>query len=63
MLALAKIPAARVTALTYYPKRQTNLSAAELQNPSLFEPESLVDVLPKLQSGFYYLWLPQMKKD
>jgi protease-4 len=63
VLALAKIPAARVIALTYYPKRQTNLYAAQLQNPSLFEQKSLADVLPALRSGFYYLWLPQLKPD
>ncbi len=63
VLELAKIPAARVTALTYYPKRQTNLYAAELQNPSLSNQKSLADVLPALRSGFYYLWLPQLKPD
>jgi protease-4 len=63
VLALAKIPAARVIALTYYPKRQTNLYAAQLQNPSLFEQKSLADVLPTLRSGFYYLWLPRLKSD
>jgi len=63
VLALAKIPAARVIAYTYYPKRQTNLYAAKLENTSLFEQKSLADVLPTLRSGFYYLWLPQMKLD
>ncbi|MFZ2052889.1 MAG: signal peptide peptidase SppA [Candidatus Aminicenantales bacterium] len=63
VLGLAKIPAARVIAYTYYPKRRTNLYSAKLENPSLFEQKSLADVLPVLRSGFYYLWLPQMKTD
>lgn len=63
VLGMAKIPAARVVAYTYYPKRQTNLYAAQMENPSPFEQKSLTDVLPSLRSGFYYLWLPQMKKD
>lgn len=63
VLTLAKIPAARVVAYTYYPKRQTNLYAAQLENPSLFEQKGLTDMLPSLRSGFYYLWLPQMKTD
>jgi protease-4 len=63
VLALAKIPAARVVAYTYYPKRQTNLYAAQLANPSPFEQKGLTDMLPSLRSGFYYLWLPQMKAD
>jgi protease-4 len=63
VLTLAKIPAAQVVAYTYYPKRQTNLYAARLENPSLFEQKGLTDMLPSLRSGFYYLWLPQMKAD
>jgi protease-4 len=63
VLALAKIPAARVVAYTYYPKRQTNLYAARLNNASPFEQNGLAEMLPSLRSGFYYLWLPQMKAD
>ena len=63
VLGMAKIPAARVVAYTYYPKRQTNLYAARMENASPFEQKSLTDVLPSLRSGFYYLWLPQMKKN
>jgi protease-4 len=63
VLSLAKIPAARVVAYTYYPKRQSNLYAAKLEKPSLFDEKSITDSLPELKSGFYYLWLPQMKAD
>jgi protease-4 len=60
---LARIPSARVVAYTYYPKRQSNLYASKMENPSLFDQKSLADALPTLRSGFYYLWLPQMKND
>jgi protease-4 len=63
VLTMANIPAAQVIAYSYYPKRQNNLYAAKLDNPSLFEQKSLADVLPTLRSGFFYLWLPQMKAD
>ena len=63
VLSLAKVPSARVVAYTYYPKRQSNLYASKLENPPLFEQRSIADALPELQSGFYYLWLPQMKND
>jgi protease-4 len=62
-LSLAKIAAARVVAYTYYPKRQSNLYAAKLEKPSLFDEKRITDSLPQLQTGFYYLWLPQMKAD
>jgi protease-4 len=60
---LARIPSARVVAYTYYPKRQTSLYASKMENPSLFDQKSIADALPTLRSGFYYLWLPQMKND
>lgn len=63
VLTLAKISSARVVAYTYYPKRQSNLYAAKLEKPSLFDDKNITDSLPELQSGFYYLWLPQMKTD
>jgi len=63
VLSLAKVPSARVVAYTYYPKRQSNLYASKLENPPLFEQKSIADALPELQSGFYYLWLPQLKND
>jgi len=60
---LAKIESARVVAYSYYPKRQSNLYASKLENPPLFEQKTIADALPSLQTGFYYLWLPQMKTD
>jgi protease-4 len=63
VLQLARIPAARVIAYSYYPKRESNLYAARLGSTSLIDTKSVADALPKLQSGFYYLWLPQMKDD
>jgi protease-4 len=63
VLESGKIAAAQVVAYTYYPKRRNNLYAAKLENPSFFEQKSLADVMPTLRSGFYYLWLPQMKTD
>ncbi len=63
VLSLAKIPSARVVSYSYYPKRQSNIYASKPETPSLFEGKSIVDALPKLQSGFYYLWLPEMRND
>jgi protease-4 len=63
VLALARISSARVVAYSYYPKRQSNLYASKLESPSLFDEKSVTDALPKLESGFYYLWLPQAKND
>ena len=63
VLSLAGIPAARVVSYSYYPKRESNLYASRLESPSLIDAKSVADSLPKLQSGFYYLWLPQMKND
>jgi protease-4 len=63
VMSQAGIGSARVVAYSYYPKRQSNLYASKLEKPSLFDEKSIVDALPKLQSGFYYLWLPQMKNN
>lgn len=63
LLSLAKLPSARVVAYTFYPKRQSNLYASKLENPQLFDRNSIADALPALPSGFYYLWLPRMKND
>lgn len=63
VLSLAKIPSAKVVAYTYYPRRQSNLYAARLEKPTLFDEKSITDLLPQLRSGFYYLWLPQMKNE
>jgi protease-4 len=62
-LSLASLKDARVVAYTYYPARKTNIYAAQLTTPSLFQGKSLEDLLPVLKSGFYYLWLPELKTD
>lgn len=63
ILSLAALKEAKVVAYTYYPSRKTNLYASQLNKPELFEGKSIEDVLPTLKSGFYYLWLPQLKTD
>jgi protease-4 len=60
-LSLASLKDARVVAYTYYPARKTNIYAAQLTTPSLFQGKSIEDLLPVLKSGFYYLWLPELK--
>jgi protease-4 len=62
-LALASLKDAQVVAYTYYPGRKTNIYAAQLSTPSLFQGKSIEDLLPVLKSGFYYLWLPELKND
>jgi protease-4 len=63
VFSLSRISSARVVAYTYYPKRQSNLYASKMESPSLFDQKTIADALPTLRSGFYYLWLPQMKGD
>lgn len=63
VLSLSRIGDARVISYSYYPKRESNLYASRLESPSLIDTKSIADALPKLQSGFYYLWLPQVKND
>src|SRR4030043_1684688 len=63
VLTLARIPSARVVAYTYYPKRQSNLYASKMENPSLFDQKSIADALPTLRSGFYNLELQQTQSD
>jgi protease-4 len=61
VMSQAGIGSARVIAYSYYPKRQSNLYASKLDKPALWDRRSIADALPTFQSGFYYLWLPQMK--
>jgi len=62
-LSLASLKEAKVVAYTYYPSRKTNLYASQLTKPGLFEGKGIEDIIPSLKSGFYYLWLPQLKAD
>jgi protease-4 len=61
VLALASLKQAKVIAYSYYPKRRTNLYAASLAAPSLFENRTLDKYLPSLKAGFYYLWIPEAR--
>ncbi len=58
-LVLANILDAQVIAYTYYPKSKTNIYAANIQDTSLITIKSIEEHLPKLKTGFYYLWLPE----
>ena len=59
-LVLAHILDAQVVAYTYYPKSKTNIYAANIQDTtSLINVKSFEEHLPKLKTGFYYLWLPE----
>ncbi|MCX6577302.1 MAG: signal peptide peptidase SppA, partial [Candidatus Aminicenantes bacterium] len=60
-LAMAKLGEAKVVAYTYYPKTKTNIYAAGLKEIKVLET-SLESWLPRLKSGFYYLWLPESQK-
>lgn len=57
-LSLASLREAKVVSYTYYPKRKTNIYAQGIAPSDPFAVESLKDVLPKLKTGFYYIWLP-----
>lgn len=61
ILALASLRDARVVSYTYYPQSKTNIYAASEAGTALFERKSLEDWLPQIKSGFYYLWLPDIK--
>jgi protease-4 len=58
--ALAKLPAAKIVGYTYFPNSKTNLYATQLQELPTLGNEDLQEMLQTLQSGFYYLWLPQL---
>jgi protease-4 len=62
-LSLAKLKDARVIAYTYYPKRQNNPYAVATGISPIFEKKGLADALPRVEAGFYYLWLPELKTD
>jgi len=62
-LSLASLKEAKVIAYTYYPKTKTNIYATSLRDDSFLERKSLETLLPRLKSGFYYLWLPDLKRE
>lgn len=60
MLDLASLPEASVVSYTYYPKRKTNIYATSLRRAAPLESVSLQEMIQSLNSGFYYLWHPQL---
>lgn len=62
VLDLANLKQAKVIAYTYYPKSKTNIYAASSLSPSILEGKSVEKILDSLESGFYYLWLPQVSR-
>jgi protease-4 len=62
VLNLARLDKAKVIAYTYYPKSKTNIYAASSLSSSLLEKKSMEKILGSLESGFYYLWLPQISR-
>lgn len=54
----AGIRTARVIAYTFYPGRKTNIYAQTFLSRSRPSFPDLRSLLPTLQAGFYYLWLP-----
>jgi protease-4 len=59
---LAEIRGAKVVAYTYYPKSKTNLYAASAAPVWPATVKAIDDWLPSLKTGFYYLWLPDVRK-
>jgi protease-4 len=62
-LRLAGLKDARVIAYTHYPKRQNNPYAVAAGASALLEKKGLEDALPRVEAGFYYLWIPEVKTD
>lgn len=60
ILNLAQLKEAQVISYTYYPKSKTNIYASGSKAIPLMEGKNLLDLLPSLKSGFYYLWLPML---
>ena len=59
-LNLAGLKEARVIAYTHYPKKQNNPYAALSGESGFPAKKGLEDTLPRVQAGFYYLWLPEV---
>ena len=64
-LSFCSLEEADVVAYTYYPKQKTNIYATSLNGRGLFLERNLSceDLVPFLKSGFYYLWIPELKED
>jgi protease IV len=62
-ISLAGLRAARVIGYTHYPKTQNNPYAIATGVSGLFEKKGIEDALPRVRTGFYYLWIPEVKAD
>lgn len=58
---LAGIEDAQVVVYTYHPKKTTNIYSMESTQKDFFKKMDYPKIFHSLPSGFYYLWLPQMK--
>lgn len=65
ILSLAALKEAKVIAYTYYPQQKTNIYAHGLREPFLSKKTNIdyENLLQILESGFYYLWLPQLNSN
>jgi len=61
-LELAGINSAKIVTYTYDPGGKTNVYAGMLKAPATPDEGYLESLLPRLRSGFYYLWLPEPGK-
>ena len=61
-LELTGLRRARVVTYTYYPQSKTNIYARRLDGSLSWESRELQQLLQTLRSGFYYLWLPQLRE-
>lgn len=59
---LAGIAEAGVVAYSYYPKSTTNIYATRLEGSGTWQGRELEQLLQTLKSGFYYLWIPQLRE-
>jgi len=62
-LRLAGLQEARVVAYTHYPGKQNNPYAVLSGDPGPAAGKGLSESLPRIGTGFYYLWLPEVKAD
>jgi protease-4 len=61
-LELAGVAEAGVVAYSYYPRSATNIYATRLEGSGSWQGRGLEQLLQTLKSGFYYLWIPQLRE-
>jgi protease-4 len=59
-LSLARINQAKIISYTYFPGTKTNIYASKLNDIVRLDSDNIQKILQSLQSGFYYLWIPQL---